>query len=242
MSATSLRRPVVGVVGHGHVVPRKFGDLPVTGTPPAYLDSILAAGGRPLILPPRSALELLDVVDALVLTGGGDIDPGRYGGSGPAEDVDPERDEAEIAIARTAVEANLPVLGICRGLQILAVAFGGTLTGGLAHRIPEGGHQVRTEPGSLIRQLLGPRVRTSALHHQAVLDPGPQWRATAWADDGTVEAIEPTIPGCRVLGVQWHPELHRHPVLGDDTGPALFGWLVSHHRKEPSWKPAPLSA
>jgi putative glutamine amidotransferase len=222
----SSRKPVVGVVGHGYLVPKPFGDLPVTGTPPTYLDSIAAAGGRALILPPRQAPELLDLVDALVLTGGGDVDPARYGGAGSAEDVDPERDDDEIALVHAAAAARLPVLGICRGMQILAVAFGGTLHGGLEHRIPEAGHEVRTAPGSLIDELIGGHAQTSALHQQAVLDPGPRWRATAWSHDGIIEAIEPAAPGCPVLGVQWHPEMHGHPVITDPTGPALFGWLV----------------
>lgn len=236
------RRPVVGVVGHGHLVPRDFGDLPVTGTPPTYVDSISAAGGLPVILPPDHAPDLLHLLDALVLTGGGDVDPARYGGTGPAEGVDTDRDRAELALVRVAAAARLPVLGICRGLQVLAVAFGGTLQGGLDHRIPDAGHDVRAAPGSLVERLLGPRVRTSALHRQAVLDPGPHWRATAWADDGTVEALEPVDPRWPVLGVQWHPELTVHPVLEDTTGPALFGWLISHHREESSWKPSRRSA
>jgi len=218
--------PVVGVVGHGYLVPRPFGDLPVTGAPPTYFDAIAAAGGRPVLLSGRYAADQLDLVDAVVLTGGGDVDPARYGGTGPAEDVDPERDEAEIAVVHAAERAGLPVLGVCRGLQILAVAHGGRLQGGLPHRLPEHGHEVRTEPGSLIESLVGPRALTSALHQQAVVEPGPRWRATAWADDGTIEAIEPAVPGCPVLGVQWHPELGGHPVLTDHTGPAVFGWIV----------------
>ncbi|MFL6024362.1 MAG: gamma-glutamyl-gamma-aminobutyrate hydrolase family protein, partial [Marmoricola sp.] len=222
----SGRKPVVGVVGHGYLVPKPFGDLPVTGTPPTYPDAIWAAGGLPLILPPRQVPELLDLVDALVLTGGGDIDPARYGGTGEAEEVDPRRDADEIAVVHAAAEAGLPLLGVCRGMQILAVAFGGTLVGGLDHRLPEGGHEVRTADGSVVRQLLGATARTSALHRQAVLDPGPRWRATAWSHDGTNEALEPAVPGCAVLGVQWHPELSAHEHLDDATGPALFGWLV----------------
>ncbi|RNL78432.1 gamma-glutamyl-gamma-aminobutyrate hydrolase family protein [Nocardioides marmorisolisilvae] len=224
------RKPVVGVVGHGYRVPKPFGDLPVTGTPPTYVDAITAAGGRPLILPPRHAPELLDLVDALVLTGGGDVDPARYGGSGPAEDVDPQRDEEEIAVVHAAAADRVPLLGVCRGMQILAVAFGGTLRGGLEHRLPVDGHEVRTAPGSLIADLLGPVAQTSALHRQAVLDPGPSWTATAWSHDGTTEALEPTTTGWSVLGVQWHPELHAHELLTDPTGPALFGWLVGQAR------------
>ena len=254
MSATSTG-PVVGVVGHGYLVPKPFGDLPVTGTPPTYTTGIAASGGRPLILPPQHAVGMLDLVDALVLTGGGDVDPARYGGDPDnASDVDPERDAVEIELVHAAVGAGLPVLGICRGLQVLTVAFGGTLQGGLEHRMPDGGHLVRTADGSLIHQLLGPRPRTSALHQQAVLDPGPRWRPTAWADDGTVEAIEPTDPSRPALGVQWHPELAWHSQLHDSTGPALFGWLVDQARHagsslppttqgiEMSWTPQPQTA
>lgn len=224
------RRPVIGVVGYAHVVPREFGDLPVVGVPPTYVASIVAAGGRAVILP-TDAVDLLDVVDGIVLAGGGDLDPATYGGAGPAQDVDAERDHAEIALARAAASTGTPLLGVCRGLQVLAVAFGGTLRADLDHRFPSHGHEVRTASGSLLDSMLGSRVRTSALHRQAVLDPGPAWRPTAWADDGTVEAIEPVDDGWPVLGVQWHPEMTVHPVLDDPTGPALFGWLVEQARR-----------
>lgn len=221
-------RPVVGVVGHGHLVPRPFGDLPVTGTPPTYLDAVAAAGGRPVVLAIPYAVEQLDLVDAIVLTGGGDVDPRRHPGRvDTVRDVDPARDEAELALVHAAAAARIPLLGICRGLQIMAVAFGGAL-GAVEHELVETGHDIRTAPGSLVRTLLGTGCRTSALHRQAITASGEWWRPTAWADDATVEAIEPVDPDWPALGVQWHPELGDHPVLGDGTGPALFGWLVEH--------------
>lgn len=227
MSQSAARRPVVGVVGHGYAVPMHFGDLPVIGTPRDFPEGVRAAGGRPVVLSPLDAVGLLDVVDALILTGGGDVDPARYGGHpGSAQGVDPERDDAEIVLARAAGEARIPMLAVCRGLQILVVAFGGTLRSGVPHVQPECGHEIRTEPGTLVASLLGPRARTSALHHQAVADPGSAWRSTAWTADNTVEAIEPIGVDWPVLGVQWHPELYRHDLLGDGTGPAVFGWLV----------------
>lgn len=244
--------PVVGVVGHGHVVAKGFGPLAVTGTPHAFTAAVAAAGGRPIILPPLAAANLLDVVDALVLTGGGDVDPATYGGTGPALEVDRDRDAAEIALVRAAAEARVPVLGVCRGLQVLAVALGGTLTGGLDHVDPLGGHAVRTSPGSLVHELVGGRTRTSALHRQAVAETGPNWRPTAWSDDGTVEAIEPVEGAWPALGVQWHPELHWSAELEDSTGPAVFGWLVEAAQagsqppptptqgSELPWKPSPL--
>jgi putative glutamine amidotransferase len=216
--------PVVGIVGHGYVVPKFFGDLAVTGTPDKYVERVAAAGGRPVVLPGASAVGLLDVVDALMLTGGGDVDPARYGG--PPEvgiDVDPARDDAEIALVLTAARAGVPLLGVCRGLQVLVTAFGGTLTGdlGMSHVLPGVGHPVATEPGSLARRVLGERPDVSSVHHQAVAEPGPCWRPTAWADDGVVEAVEWTAADAwPVLGVQWHPEME------GETGTALFQWLV----------------
>lgn len=246
-----MTRPVIGIVGHGYAVPKPFGELPVTGTPRAYVDAVTYVGARPVILPPRAGLDLLHLVDGLVLTGGGDVDPARYGAPGTATevaafDVDGERDDAEIALVRAARAARIPLLGVCRGLQVLTVAFGGTLVGGLDHIHPRDGHDVRTGPGSQIRDLVGDRVRTSALHQQAVGDPGAYWRPTAWAEDGTVEAIEPVDPGWPVLGVQWHPELSWLPDFPDGTGTALFGWLAEaaathHHRRTADAAPSLVS-
>ncbi|RNM16380.1 gamma-glutamyl-gamma-aminobutyrate hydrolase family protein [Nocardioides pocheonensis] len=218
--------PVVGIVGHGYVVARPFGDLPVTGTPPTYVEALAACGARPVLLPGGRASELLDLVDGLVLTGGGDLDPALHGGeSGAAADVDRARDDAEIALVHEARRAGVPLLGVCRGLQVLAVAFGGSLAAGIGHRLPLEGHPVATAPRSLVRGLLGERVVTSALHDQAAVEVAPCWRPTAWADDGTVEAIEWAAGDWPALGVQWHPELTWHADLDDRTGPALFGWL-----------------
>lgn len=218
---------MIGVVGHGYAVPKPFGDLPVLGTPQAFVDAVMHVGARPVIVPPRAGVDLLDLVDGLVLTGGGDVDPARYGAPGTASDVDGERDEAEIALVRLAAERRIPLLGACRGLQVMAVALGGTLHGGLAaHLAPMEGHPVTTAPGSLVHALLGEDVRTTALHQWAVADPGPHWRPSAWAHDGIVEAIEPVDRDWPALGVQWHPELAWHPVFADPTGPTLFRWLA----------------
>lgn len=215
--------PVVGIVGCGYVVTRHFGDLPVHGTPTTYVDAVVAAGGRPVLLPGDLAAGLLDLVDALVLTGGGDLDPALYGGpSVPALGVDRARDDAELALLDAAEACGLPVLAVCRGMQLLAVRAGGSLLPdlGMAHVLMEGRtHPLGTRAGSLVGSLLGSRPHVSSLHHQAVGEAGGLL-ATAWADDGVVEAIE--VPGhWPVLGVQWHPEMPCDP-----TGPALFGWLV----------------
>jgi putative glutamine amidotransferase len=169
-------------------------------------------------------VDLLDVVDCLVLTGGGDVDPALYGGSSEVGiDVDRARDDAEIAVIHAAQRAGVPLLGVCRGLQLLVVAYGGTLTGelGMSHVLPGVGHPVTTQPGSLTQRVLGDRPAVSSLHHQAVADTGPCWRVSAWADDGVVEAAEWAGPEpWPVIAVQWHPE------LDGDSGSALFEWLV----------------
>jgi putative glutamine amidotransferase len=231
MRRSRSSRPVVGIVGHCYVVPKRFGDLAVVGTPVSYVRQLVAAGARPVLLPGATAYDLLDVVDAVVLTGGGDVDPSRYGGSvGTADDVDPARDDDEIALVRVLADARMPLLGVCRGMQVLAVAFGGTLTSepGWSHVLPEVGHPVTTRPHSALRSVLGERPSVTSLHHQAVADPGSCWHPTAWTDDGVIEAMEWNDAGTwPVLGVQWHPELE------GATGAALFGWLVREASRSP---------
>jgi putative glutamine amidotransferase len=201
-------RPIIGVAGAGYVVPRFWGELPVRGTPTSYVDAVAAAGGRPVVLPPGHAVDLLDVLDAVVLAGGDDIG------------ADPARDEAEIALVHAARERRLPLLGVCRGLQLLAVADGGSLVPDLGpdqpHVRPEIGHPVDVTAGSVLGSLLGSGSVVSSLHHQGVATLGAGWRPTAWSADGLVEGAE---WGDRTVGVQWHPEL-------DASGPALFGWLT----------------
>jgi putative glutamine amidotransferase len=222
------RGPVVGIVGHRYVVPRPYVQLDVTGTPRAYVDRIASAGGRPLLLPAGHAVAHLDLVDALVLTGGGDVDPARYAGDADAAlDVEPSRDDDEVALVHATAAAGVPLLGVCRGLQVLVVAFGGTLVGHVdGPRLPGAGHRIEPGPGTLARRVLGGRPHVTSLHHQAVDDPGPCWRVTARADDAVAEAVEWAGPGdWAALGVQWHPELP-----DDATGGRVFGWLVGAAR------------
>lgn len=208
-------RPVVGIAGAGYVVPRFWGELEVRGVPTSYVDAIAAAGGRPIILPPGQALDALDLVDAVVLAGGDDVG------------VDPERDRDETALLRAARVRETPLLAVCRGLQVLAVADGGSLIPDLGtdlpHVRPEVGHPVATEPGSVVASLLGESPTVSSLHHQGVATLGCGWRPTARTADGLIEAAEWT-GAWPAVGVQWHPEL-------DQTGPELFGWLVRSERK-----------
>lgn len=196
--------------------------LPVT-----YADAIRAAGGVPMLLPPIAvagdadtvAESVLDGLDGLVLSGGADVDPARYGATPEPETgaPRPHRDAFEIALVRTALRRDQPLLGVCRGMQVLAVALGGTLTqhlpavvGDESHRPvigQHGRHDVRLEPGSRLAAILGGRTNVATYHHQSV-DRLPDGAvAGGWADDGTVEAFE-VCDATWAIGVQWHPEVH----------------------------------
>jgi putative glutamine amidotransferase len=191
-----------------------------------YVASVEQSGAAARILEVgQSPRSLLSEIDGLLLTGGGDVDPTFYGQERhpSVEDAEPGRDEFEIDLARRAMEADLPVLAICRGSQVLNVAFGGTLVQDipsavrtdLPHsiEIPKDtlAHSVQLTPGSRLDRLLGGAVdgghvrRVNSRHHQSVADVGAPFVATATAPDGVVEGIE--SPGARFcVGVQWHPE------------------------------------
>lgn len=198
-----------------------------------YADAVWEVGATPVVLvPPPDATGIDRYVsaalgcDALCATGGGDV------GVEPLEglmDPDPIRDVAEAAAVRAAIAASVPVLGICRGIQLMAVALGGTL-----HRdLPTAGytghwqeerqyqpvHGISAEPCSAALVALGDARYVNSIHHQAVSDPGPGLVASAWSEDGVIEAVE--APG--LLGVQWHPER----LFGTDARHlAPFQWLI----------------
>src|SRR4051794_40444637 len=194
--------------------------------PRGYIDAVHRAGGMAIMLPPdeqveRAPDEVLDLLDGLILAGGADIDPVQYGEERHAETVAtvPERDTFEIALARRALERDLPLLGICRGMQLMNVAAGGTLNqhvpeshGHEDHRRSPGSfdnadHDVRLEPDSLAARAAGETTHgTKSHHHQGIEELGEGLKVTGWADlDDLPEAIE--APGKRfALGVQWHPE------------------------------------
>ncbi|HET7747729.1 MAG TPA: gamma-glutamyl-gamma-aminobutyrate hydrolase family protein [Vicinamibacteria bacterium] len=188
-----------------------------------YVRSIEKAGGLPLVFAPgraEDARELLDRVDALVLSGGADVDPALYGEARHAtvERVFPERDAFEIALAREALRRDLPLLAICRGHQVLNVATGGTLVQDIPSQLPgardhdpdterwECCHEVEILPGTRLREVVGTdRVAVNSFHHQPVKDLGEGLVLSARGEDGVVEGIE--VPGRRyAIGVQWHPE------------------------------------
>lgn len=186
-----------------------------------YIEAVRRAGGTPLLLPPgEGALEpLLDRADAVVITGGNfDISPAHYGqaASTALGRIDELRSDTELRLAALCVQRDIPVLGVCGGMQALAVATGGSLIQDIATDLPEaeeheqltdpaqGWHQVHLE-GSMLRQALGRSPVVNSTHHQAVADPGAL-RVTGRAPDGVVESIE--MANHRFcLGVQWHPEI-----------------------------------
>ncbi|MGH9190534.1 MAG: gamma-glutamyl-gamma-aminobutyrate hydrolase family protein [Acidimicrobiales bacterium] len=215
-------RPVIGVTSHPRLVETVTGPTLLHTASRFYVEGVERAGGIPVILPvmdPAGAEELVAAVSGLLMTGGGDVQPSRYGARPVAETkaVDPARDAFEIRLLELAVAADMPLLATCRGMQLLNVALGGSLVQhvpaatGQVHdhtdRWREGVHRVRIEPDSHLAAALGAtEVEVNSLHHQAVDEAAPGTRAVAWADDGTVEAIE--VPGSpHVVAVQWHPEL-----------------------------------
>jgi putative glutamine amidotransferase len=201
-------------------------DQPAVLLPRNYVDAVQRAGGLAVLLPPDPRLveqpgELVAMLDGLLLAGGADIDPSTYGQSAHAETQEtvPERDAFEIAIVRRTIERDMPVLGICRGMQLINVALGGTLRQHLPeelahheHRRSVGSfedadHDVRLTPGSLAARAAGEQLHaTLSHHHQGVDRIGEGLTVTGWATlDELPEAIE--LPDRTfVLGVQWHPE------------------------------------
>jgi gamma-glutamyl-gamma-aminobutyrate hydrolase PuuD len=206
--------------------------------PATYADAIAAAGAVPLLLPAVEGLPDLDEaaevavdgLDGLLLSGGPDVDPLRYGAAADPKTGAPrtQRDGWEIALTAAALRRDLPLLGVCRGMQVLAVALGGTLAqhlpdvvGSEAH-LPtvglHGRHEVSFAPGSRLAAVIGGRADVATYHHQAVDRLPEEAKAIGWAPDGTVEAFE-VCGAAWAFGVQWHPEVH--------DGHALFADFVA---------------
>ena len=211
-------RPLIGISTYREQARWGAWDLPAVLLPASYPDAVAEAGGEPVLLPTGAvSAEAVRRLDGLVLAGGADVDPARYGHqAGPHTTVlRPERDAAELAVLQAALSRDLPLLAICRGMQLLNVELGGDLLqhlpdvpGAGIHTPGAGlfaGRQVRTAPGTQLDRLLGPTAAVDCHHHQALDRIAPELTPSAWAEDGLVEAVEAT--GRRFcLGVQWHPE------------------------------------
>ncbi len=230
-----VERPLIGLPGRRKRIgqiegfPASLDDLLVDVYFADYARSVLAAGGVPIHLPlDADPGDWVGVLDGIVLTGGADVEPERYGHANNASETEPHRDEIEFALLDAAIHNGVPLLGICRGLQVLNVHAGGTLD----QHVPEHArydltpsdrsHAVSIEPGSALHTIYGDEVVVNSLHHQTIDDVGPGLRVTARAADGTIEGLE--LEGGLVIAVQWHPEMmdHADPV---------FGWIVERARR-----------
>jgi len=232
-----VARPVIGITSYApERVKWGVWEDPVIMVPASYVHAVEHAGGRPLVLPPTpdSVEETLEIVDGIIFSGGGDVDPGRYGADPhPATDAPrPERDDAELALLTAALARDLPVLAVCRGSQVLNVALGGDLVQHLPERVGHedhrhtpgqfADHDVDVSPDSRLGSILGERAPVKSHHHQGYGRLGRGLVEVAWAEDGTVEGLED--PSKRfALGVLWHPE------EGEDF--ALFQALVEQARE-----------
>src|SRR5215211_691420 len=212
-------KPLIGITSYAEQIQWGVWNEEAALIPLSYARAVEHAGGRPLIVPPsEDALEeTLGVLDGLILSGGGDVDPGLYGADAHAETDAPrrERDQAELRLLQEALQRNIPVLAICRGSQLLNVARGGDLVqhlpeivGDDKHKVTPGlfaRHDVAVEPESRLGSLIGPAARVESHHHQGIGRVGEGLDVVAYADDGTAEAVEDR--GRRfTLGVLWHPE------------------------------------
>jgi len=224
-------RPVIGITTYAEEATWGRWSEPAAFIPLAYVHAVERAGGRPLLVPPveNGIDETMDVLDAIIFSGGGDLDPETYGAEAHPEtnEVSRARDSAELALLEAALGRDMPVLAVCRGSQVLNVARGGDLVQHLPeivghdrHRHEEGvmaDHEVRVEGESRLGSILGDSAPVKSSHHQGFGRIGEGLRESAWAEDGTIEAVED--PSHRfALGVLWHPE------EGEDH--ALFEALV----------------
>jgi gamma-glutamyl-gamma-aminobutyrate hydrolase PuuD len=228
-------RPVIGITSYAQEASWGVWNLPAALVPLAYVDAVERVGGRAIVLPPTDEAidETLDVVDGIVFSGGVDVDPAIYGADMHPETDDPQahRDAGELALMAAALERDMPVLAICRGFQLLNVVRGGDLIQHLPESVGNDDHKqvpgefvrhpIEVRGGTRLAGLVGASSEVTSHHHQAVGAVGEGLVETAWAADGTLEAIED--PEKRfVLGVQWHPE-----ATDDQT---LFEELVSEAR------------
>ena len=229
-------RPVIGITAYAQDAKWGVWHVPAVLIPLSYVDAVEGAGGRAVLIPPTEVgvEETLDALDGVVFSGGADVDPSRYGAEPHPETDTPQtrRDAGEMALLQAALARDVPVLAICRGFQLLNVARGGDLIQHLPEKVGHDVHKqvpgefvehpVEIKGGSRLASIVGESSDVTSHHHQALGRVGDGLVETAWAADGTLEAIED--PSRRfTVGVQWHPE------AGEDA--ALFEALVAEARQ-----------
>jgi putative glutamine amidotransferase len=211
-------RPLIGISTYREQARWGFWDVPAVLLPASYADAVASAGGEPVLLPTGSVTaDVVARLDGLVLAGGADVDPARYGEE-PGEHTTvtrPDRDASEVAVLQAALDRDLPLLAICRGMQLLNVVLGGTLLqhlpdvpGTEPHQLGLGLYaerKVRTAPGTALDALIGPTATVNCHHHQALDRIASALTPSAWADDGVVEGVDAEDRRF-CLAVQWHPE------------------------------------
>jgi len=237
VAAELLERPRVGITTYREGAVWGVWGQAADLLPTSYSDAVASGGGVPILVAPAALTDpegaarvVVDGLHGLVLAGGGDVDPARYGADRDPHTGPPrsDRDDWELALAHAALELRVPILAICRGMQVFNVALGGDIIQHLPDVVGHDGHcpvvgrhgrhDVHMTSGSRVADLLGARATVATYHHQAVGRLGESLTATAWTDDGTVEAIEHEgVPWA--VGVQWHPEVH--------DGSALFTGFVA---------------
>lgn len=223
--------PLIGITTSGQYL---TGSFCVRGE---YVDAVRSAGGMPILLPPgkpEEATAILEQVDGLIFSGGGDIDPTVYNGAlhPTIYNVDPARDRTELALAKLVLATDIPVLGICRGLEVLVVATGGNLVPHLpdefgevvvhrADQLHPIDHSVKIVQGTLLEKLVGTTAQVMSWHHQAVSTVPLEWRVAAKSADGVIEALEHKHHPW-AIALQWHPELSFHDPLQQGIFQALI--------------------
>lgn len=213
-----MGRPVIGLTTYAETTQFAAQDTFAAVLPLAYVHAVHASGGRAVLITPDDPdVDILDRIDAIIFAGGSDVDPALYGQAPhPTTKVRPDRDRAELLLLRAAMTRDLPILGICRGLQLMAVASGGRLyqhlpdlLGHHGHRPTSGPkfgeHSVTMVPGTLCQKILGDEVMVNSYHHQGIADAGALSPAGWCPEDTLLEAAEdPNLTFA--VGVQWHPE------------------------------------
>ncbi|WP_025728717.1 gamma-glutamyl-gamma-aminobutyrate hydrolase family protein [Atopobacter phocae] len=239
-------QPVIGILASEREYVDVLEYLPFSYIPSAYAEAISQAGGIPLIVPidsPDKASAFVSHLDGIVLAGGHDIDPSHFNEQPHLQlgNILPKRDQFELAIIQAAINKQIPILGVCRGMQLLNVFFGGTLYQDLMSqyeliKIQHSQkshptiltHSIEVERDSVLYPIMGHKHQINSLHHQGVKELAPAFKAIAWSDDRIIEAIEHSDPSLNILGVQWHPELL---FKEDNASFKIFEYFVNQTKK-----------